>query len=463
LSLYGAEILNNVLRFVSVAYLARVLGAEGFGKIGFATAVLAYFTLLINLGLDTFGTREVARDQTQVKPYVSNILGIRILSAILSFILLSIFVLLIPKSPEVKKLIIFFGLGLFTFSFTLEWVFLGIEKMEYIAFSRILQQIFYVTLIFLLIRRSEQILSIPIIQFGSAVVAILLLSYVFIQKFGFYKINFNFGSWKKILRQSLPMGLSFIMIQIYYNFDVILLGFMKSEEVVGWYSGAYKIILLINTIGLIYYNTIFPLVSRYYKSSLEKLKTLLTYTAKLMTMVVIPLGIGGVFTARPIMDLIYGEKFRGGVIAFQILIWVVCIIWISCVYGNSLLACDGQKKFLVGVSLGAITNIISNLILIPKFSLIGAAISTILAEGVVFVYMYHNFSKIVKIEFVKYLPKPLFAGIPMGLFLFWWGEKLNLIFLLLGAISIYFLVIFLVKGVTKEEILNLKREIVHTV
>jgi len=463
LSLYSAEILSNILRFLSVAYLARILKAEGFGQISFATAVLAYFTLLINLGLDTFGIREVARDQSQIKSYVSNILGIRISGAALSFLLLLVFVSLISKPLEVKKLILLYGLGVFTFSLTLDWVFMGIEKMQYIAISRIIQQTFYVALIFLIIRRPEQILSIPLFQFVSGLVAILILSYVFIRKFAFYKINFSFGVWKNILKASLPMGFSFIMIQIYYNFDVILLSFMKSEKEVGWYSSAYKIILLINTIGLIYYSTIFPLISKYYKSSMEKLKILLTYTSKLMVTVVVPLGIGGVFAARPIMDWVYGENFRGGVIAFQILIWVVCIIWISCIYGNSLLACDKQNKFLVGVSLGAVTNIVSNLILIPRFSLIGAAISTILAEGVVFIYMYHNFSKIVKIEFLQHLPKPLFASMIMGLFMLWWGTKLNLIFLLLGAIIIYFLVIFIVKGITREEIVNIKKQLTPSV
>jgi O-antigen/teichoic acid export membrane protein len=446
-----------------VAYLARILKAEGFGEISFATAVLAYFTLLNNLGLDTFGIREVARDQNQIKPYVSNILGIRISGAILSFLLLLVFITLISKPLEVKKLILLYGLGVFTFSLTLDWVFMGIEKMQYLAISRIIQQISYVALIFLLIRRPEQILTIPLIQFASAVLAILILTYVFVRKFAFYKINFNLGAWKNILKASLPMGFSFIMIQIYYNFDVILLGFMKSEKEVGWYSSAYKIILLINTIGLIYYSAIFPLISKYYKSSMEKLKLLLGYTSKLMVTVVVPLGVGGVFAARPIMDLVYGETFRGGVKAFQILIWVVCIIWVSCIYGNSLLACDKQKKFLVGVSLGALTNIVSNLILIPRFSLIGAAISTVLAEGVVFIYMYHNFSKIVKIEFYKHLPKPLFASIIMGLFMLWWGTRLNLFLLLLGAITIYFLVIFIVKGITREEIVNIKKQLTPSV
>jgi hypothetical protein len=86
-----------------------------------------------------------------------------------------------------------------------------------------------------------------------------------------------------------------------------------------------------------------------------------------------------------------------------------------------------------------------------------------LAEGVVFIYMYLNFSKIVKIEFYKHLPKPLFASLIMGLFMLGWGTRLNLFLLLLGAITIYFLVIFMVKGISREEIANIKKQLTPSV
>jgi len=458
-SLYSAEIVTNLLRFLAVAYLARILGVQAFGEIGFATAVLAYFTLLINLGLDTFGVREVARDPSLVKNYVGNILGIRILGSLLSFALLLAFVSLIPKPPQVKNLILLYGLGIFSFSLSLDWAFLGIEKMQYVALSRILRQISYLGLILLLIAKPEQILTVPLVQFASAMVAVFVLTLVFAGKFGFYRIQFDLVSWKGILRQSLPMGLSFIMIQVYYNFDVVILGFMKSEQEVGWYTAAYKIILLVNAIGLIYYNTIFPIISRYYKTSQEKLQTLLNHTAKLMCTAIVPLGVGGVFAARQILDFVYGKEFLGGILAFQILIWVVAIIWISCIYGNSLLACDRQKQFLVGVSLGAVTNVLANLILIPRLSLVGAAISTILAEGVVFIYMYRRFSEIIRIPFARYLPKPLAASLVMGLFMFWVRNQLSLFPLVFAAIAVYFSLIFLLRGITWQEIVELKKQI----
>ena len=73
-SLSFSQIVTKALGLVSVAYLARVLGAEGFGKIGFAQAILAYFMLLVNLGLSTLGTREVARNREEISRYVNNIL-----------------------------------------------------------------------------------------------------------------------------------------------------------------------------------------------------------------------------------------------------------------------------------------------------------------------------------------------------------------------------------------------------
>ena len=154
LSLTFAQIICNLLGFVAVAYLARVLGVEGFGSIGFAFAIASYFLLLNNLGFDTFGTREIARNKEKISQYVNNILSLKLFTSFIAFFLLLVFVLIIPKPTEIKKLILFYGLTMFSSALTVEWTFMGLEKMGIIAFSRILKQIFYLLFIILLVESS---------------------------------------------------------------------------------------------------------------------------------------------------------------------------------------------------------------------------------------------------------------------------------------------------------------------
>lgn len=459
LSLTFAQVICNLLGFVGVAYLARILGVEGFGSIGFAFAVVSYFLLLTNQGLDIFGTREIARDKEKTKEYTKNINAIKLITSFISFLLLVIFTLVIPKPMEMKKLILFYGLTLFSSALTIEWVFMGLEKMEVIAFSRVLKQAFYLLFIILLVKSAKHISLVPWAFFVSNIIGAGILLYYLLKNLGFWGFEINWKSWKGILKQSLPMGISLIMAQIYLNFSIVMLGFAKGEKAVGWYSAAYRIVLLIASFAVLYYNAIFPLISRYYKSSSEKLGIILKYTTKMAVIVTLPLGIGGVLIAKPIMKLIYGNEFNSGIIVFQILIWSIVLSWIYAAYSNSLMACDRQKKYMTGFTLGAVSNVLLNLVLIPRFSLVGASIAMVMTELVIFVYMYSQFSKILKIELFKFLPKPLVASILMGTFLFLTRNHLNF-FLCIGiATIIYFTLLFIFKGITFEETRALVQEI----
>ncbi|TET07589.1 flippase, partial [Candidatus Aerophobetes bacterium] len=283
LSLSAAQIMSQAILFLTIIYLARTLGAAAFGKIAFAQAVVLYFALIANLGLTTLGVREVARDKDRIDNYIGNILSLRLVLALLSFFLLFIFVSLIKKPTEVKYLIILFGLSLFPSALLLDWLFQGVEKMGSIGISRILDKLFYAGLIFLLVKDAKHIWVVPCLWLGGSLLASGFLVYVFTRQFGRPRLRFNLSFWKELARRALPMGAAFIMIQIYYNLDTVMLGFMRNDEVVGWYTAAYKVVLFVWAFIPIFINVIFPLMSKYYQQSKEKLKLVISSATKLMS------------------------------------------------------------------------------------------------------------------------------------------------------------------------------------
>jgi len=460
LSLSLAQIISQAIYFVIIVYLARTLGAGNFGKISFAQAVVLYFMLIGDLGLSVLGVREVARDRGQIESYASGIVSLRLALALFSFILLLGFTSLINKSAEIKYLIIFYGFSLFSSALLVEWLFQGIEKMEFIGISRILNRLFFAALVFLFIKSSGQLLLIPYLWFGGALAAAGFLFYIFSRQFGRIRLRFNLPLWKSLVRRALPMGAAFIMIQVYYNCDILMLGFMKEEEVVGWYSAAYKLIFLVLAFIPIFINVIFPLMSKYYQESREKLRTLISSSTRLLTTIAFPLGIGGTLLARPIMGFLYGENFSPGIIGFQILIWSVVIIYIRCTYEQSFLACDQERRYLFGVILGAATNIGLNIVLIPHFSLKGAAIATLTSELVFSLYMFSYFQIVRRIKMMKYLLKPFISATFMG-FVLYYFRNLSLFFSISMGIIIYIIAILLLKGVTFRELIELRRQIME--
>jgi len=453
LSLSFAQIVTKALGLIVVAYLARVLGAEGFGKIGFAQAILAYFMLLANLGLSTFGTREVARNREEINRYVNNILTIRLIASIGAFALLAVFVYFIPKPAEIKKLILLFGLTIFTFAFTIDWVFQGIERMEFIAISQIARQLVYVGLIFGIIRSPQQLLKVPLIRVGTTVVGVVILFSIFVKKFSVVRPKFAFAFWKQILKQSLPMGFSAIMISIYYNFDRVMLGFMKGDEVVGWYNAAYNVILVIITLPSLIIHSFFPSLSQAYRDN-KKMSNITHRYLKIMFSIGIPFGFGGIVLASLIINLVYGQAYNNAILPFQILSWNIVAVFISIAFAHPLLAWNKQNTYMKIIAGGAITNLLFNFLLIPKFGIEGASIATVLAEVAVFSVAYFEIRKIVSVKVLGYLTKPLFASALMfGIVSILKAYFLGNLFLLMPlAICSYFLFLFLFKGFSLNDI-----------
>jgi len=454
-SLTFADFFNKALAFLGVAYLARVLRVEGFGKIEFAQAILVYFLLVVNQGLSTFGIREIAKDKTRIKTYADQIITMRLLLSLVSYVLLVVFVLWINQPAEVKRLLLIYGFTFFTFSLTLDWVFQGIEKMEYVALGRIINQVVYVSGLFLLVKSWDQLLRVPIIRVVAAIMGAMILFYTFIKRYGDIKLSYDLNLWKQILKQSIPMGISFVMIQLYYSFDSVMLGFMKGATVVGWYNAAYKIVLLFIGFTSLFGTTIFPVLSRYYKESLTKLSKFVFQSSRLNIFFGLPIAVGGTILSGQIIRFVYGSAYQSSILPLQILIWSIFTVYFNCSFAFCLLACDKQKDYMYSVIAGATVNLILNFMLIPKYSMLGASIATIACEIVTLGLILFYSKKIVKAIPGNALLKTLGSSTFMGLVLYVLPGNL-LIKVLIGILA-YLCAMITLRGVHREDVVWLKQ------
>ncbi len=453
-SLLVSGVISSLFGLVAIVYLARVLGPGDFGKINFALAVIIYFTLITDLGLPILGTREVARERDKIKHYLNNILTLRLCLAGLGFGLLLLMTFFLNKPLEIKYLIILYGLGLIPFALLLDWAFQGVERMEYIGLGRILTGVIYVALVLGFVKSSEQLLLVPCFWVASNLLGAGLLIAIFVKSFGKPRLRFDLIFWRTLLRQALPMGFALIMGYIFFYIDTVMLGFMKSNEEVGYYNAAYKIILFFIAVGLAYFNAIYPVISNYYRTSLDSLKRVLQPTAKLVVTIGLPLAVGGTILAKPIMHLLYGTAYDNGIIALQILLWWVVGSHINSIYAHGLLGCDKQNRFALVMTIIVVANLILNFILIPPLGLTGAAIATLSAEAIAFPIYYISFREVVKVNIHSYIPKSLLCCILMALFLYWGlnGANLNVLLLIPVGAVIYFISFYLIRGISRDEI-----------
>lgn len=228
--------------------------------------------------------------------------------------------------------------------------------------------------------------------------------------FKVYKLHLDWQKsiWQRFLSMSWPLALAGIFGGIYTQTDSVVMGYLGQLTQTGWYQAAYKIIgvTLIPT-GLIS-QSFFPALSLAFSQSKDynppttsshspkgerapRLQKIWNYFMDLMIILAIPIVVGGIVLGPRIIDFIYDPSYFPSILAFQILILMAGTSFLCSPFGQILVVANQQKKLLWITLSGAIVNVILNLILIPRYSLYGAAAATV-ATSVLILFLLFKFT-----------------------------------------------------------------------
>lgn len=414
-SLSSGQIIARAIGIVTTAYIARIIGPEGLGTLGFAAAMVSYFGLMVNLGFDAYGTREIAKHKKELTAYVNNIFTIRFIISILVYLVFFIVITSISKSELEKNVLLINGLIILINVVSLNWVYQGIERMEIIALAQILNSLLYMVGLFVFVKSQNDLLKVVIVMIITLGISALWVLILYSKKFNMPRFQVDFQFWKKMLKASLPMALSSLMIAIYYNMDMVMLGFMKDAKEVGYYNAAYKIIFILASLQYMVNQTIYPSLSKMVHTNEIALEKFANSAMKIMnnlSLVVITIII---FLSLPITNLLYGNEFQQSSGLLKILIFSTFLVYNETITAPLLLSLGKQTLHLLAVSIGAFLNIILNVFLIPRYGAMGAAWATVMAEIVVFSLLLYFAFKHVRIEIFRiFFPSIIF--IPFLLF-----------------------------------------------
>lgn len=414
-SLFLSNIIGQLFTLWAFVLIARVFGAEGFGKFSFAQVVSLHFLYLADFGLQTLGTRTLAQAKGEVTRHVRDITLLRFLLAVVCFVLLAGFALALPKPGDVKVLVFIFGLGLFPFAVLFEWVFLGLEKMEIVGLGRVLKGMVFAGLVVALADSPDRLNEAAAAYVAGFVVSAGVLIGVFLKKFGVP----HTGSGRTLLLGTLgaavPLAVGSLVAQVNFNFGTIALGLYLSDEEVGLYSAAYKIVVFLLAFAVVAAaNAVFPLMAKAYKTSVGALDDSIRKLLRLFVLLAIPIGIGGTILAPKIMDLLYAAEYRQGTIVLQISIWIVVIAIYRVVFENALIASRSQRQYLAGYCAAGGVTLAGNLLLAPAFGMVTPAVVGIASELVLLIYFFRS-CRYGRLSFLaKTTVWPLVAGAVMA-------------------------------------------------
>lgn len=384
LSLSVSEILGKIIGVITAVYVARTLNPDGFGIINFASAFVSYFLILSLFGLDTYGNREVAVNPAEREKLVNNLFSLRVFLSLIAYLVMGIVVFATGNSVVIKVVLLLTGIRLFSDAVNLNWYFQAVEKMKFPAIRQVIAASLTLGGTLLWVRSSDDIKIAAGVFAAAGCISSIFLLVVYGSSVG--RISFEFDSllWKKILRESFPLLISTFMIAVYFNLDIIMLGYMKTQTDVGIYSAANKIFLVgIIPLTLIV-NSFFPAISRIgLKKGKEFRWVIMNYFLFLAVSGIVITCV--LFFMKDFFILkIFGGDYSSAIKPLAILAVNALVISMNLFFGNPLVAWGKQKQYSVIVTCGAVSNVILNFIFIPAYSYNGAALATLFSEVLVF-------------------------------------------------------------------------------
>ena len=375
-----------IFPLITFPYISRVLLVEGSGKVAFATSVVTYFTMFASLGIPTYGVRACAivRDNKEkLSKTVQELLIISGGTTLLTYIVFGISLFVIPEFAQERTLLLIVGLGIGLNTIGVQWLYNALEQYSYITTCSILFKVIGMILMFLLVKESSdyQIYGgvYVIASFGSYVLNFICLrKFVTFQKTGTYQ-------FKQHLKHIMVFFAMSAGASIYLNLDVVMLRFLQSNEAVGYYNAGIKVKTVLVTCVTSLGTVMLPRLSYYIETADKKAFQLMV--GKAFRFVFVAASAVTVYFsifARESILLLSGEAFLPAVGPMMILMPTVLLIGLSNVTGIQILTPNGrEREVMYSIWGGAILDFVLNLIVIPKFSANGAALSTLLAEGMV--------------------------------------------------------------------------------
>jgi O-antigen/teichoic acid export membrane protein len=454
-----ASLFSNIMAFIWTIYTASYLGTVGFGILSAALALTGIFSVLADLGLSTYSTKEIAKDNKKTKKYLANVALIKVFLAIVSFAILYITVILKDYPAQSMNVTLIIGIYMLFTSFTALFnaIFQGHQKMEFQTIGNIMNSSLLLFGILLAIYLKGDIITISLAYLFASIVTLLYSIIVTSWKFTVPSFEFDIKFWKETIIKALPFGITGVFTTIYFWIDSVMLSFMQGDAAVGLYNAPYKLLLVMLSLYSVYMLALFPFMSQFYVDSTDALKLTYRRSYKYMLILSLPVAVGTTMLAQEIILFIYTPQYLPSVVALQILIWSIVFMFVNGLSSNLLGSMDKQISVTKITGIGAVANIGINLVIIPIFSFYGASIATVFTEFLIMLLFTRIISK-TEFSVGKAMLRDLWRIlIPcMGMLVVLVFLKLPLLVMILISAIVYIIGILLTKAIDDEDIAMIK-------
>lgn len=398
------KLLNVFFPLISSTYVSHVLTATGVGKVTSAQNIAQYFVLIAALGIPNYGTREIARvldKQDKTNKLFSELFFLNFISTMICSIAYYILIANLQYFSSQISLYAIAGLAIVFNIINVDWYYQGSEEFKFIAIRGCIVKILSLIGLFIFVR-SPKDCSVYALIYVLAIAG----NYLF-NIFNLRKRNVKLV-YKKIdiVKHIKPVGIllcTVIAIELYTLLDTTMISYFCEPENVAYYTNSVQIVrILITTVSAIG-GVLLPRLSYYRVQGLDsKCGEIVSQIFHIMLFIFLPSGIGLMMTANCIMPVLFGNSFTASVLTLRLASILVYALGFSNLFGTQvLLTFDKEKNLFLCTLVGAVSNIVMNYILIPKFQQNGAVIASIISETLVTVLSLYFARKCIKIKLEK--------------------------------------------------------------
>ncbi len=452
---------SRLIKAAIIIYAARILGAEQWGVFSYTLSLAAFFTIFTDFGLSAVVTRESSKDLSLQEKYFSTSIIIKLVMTLAVIIIIFTLAPLIIKQEAVRALLPIViiltcldGLRDFGASLSRAW-----EKMEIEALIQIFTNLAIVIGGFIALYLLPTAWSLSIGYTVGITLGTIAAFYPFRHYIKNFGKNFSRQLIKPIIFSSWLIGITGLMGAAMLNTDVLMIGWFRSIKDVGYYSAGQRITLLIYLLPNLFAGALFPtLVKSFYDR--EKFKKVLERSLVILTILSIPITIGGALLSKEIIHLLYGKEYYPAINSFIVMNLTYITVFLSAILASAFFIIK-ERVLLKFAAAGFFGNLFFNLLLIPPFGITGSAISTLFTQILTTSYLSYQLKKEIRFSFLPKIKKIIAASLIMGVstaIISYLGINVVINIIVSGVIYLLLLIIFKEENVSEIKRSILKRQ-----
>lgn len=414
---YIYNLINTVTQLffplITFPYVTRVLGYELYGHVNFLNSIIAYITLGTSLGIPIYGIREIAKVKGDIREssrVTLEILCLHLFLSLLGYIVVAGFSIFDPRVSGSADAFLILSLTILFTAIGCNWFYQGVEDFRYITIRSLIVKLLSIALLFIFVKTRQDVL----LYCGYLVFGVLggnLFNFIRLRKYIDLR-DFDWLSLKPFRHLSAVINvfaLSFLA-SLYQNLNTVVLGYIKGDGSVAFYTLALKLVLIGSSILNSFTYVLIPRLSEYSEKNQSSSFSLLAQKSwDINILISLPLSIGFIILAPNLIHIFSTDEFEPAIITIRMLAMLVFVTSLSSVLGLQILYSLGKIGIQVKCAIiGACVNFSLLFFLTNYYAENGTAISYLMAELSVLLslaWIGKNFIpiKYIRLDYLKYI------------------------------------------------------------